>query len=220
MNLTDLSHKKVLISIEGNIGSGKSTLYEMLKEKYKDKILFIDEPVNEWNNITMDGKNLLEYYYENNKKWGYLFQSVAFITRLNKLKEAINNPKYSIIISERTLESDKKLFAQLLYENGNMNELEWKSYNLWFDYFNIKMTHYIYLKADVNECIKRIKRRNRKGEDEIPYDYLKKLSDNHDKWLIDNPRCIIIDSNLNIFNDNVKKNHCDIINKLLINYIK
>lgn len=213
------SSKKILISIEGNIGSGKSTLYEMLKEKYGDKILFVDEPVDEWNKLIMNGKNIIEHFYENNKKWGYLFQSVAFITRLLKLKEAINNPKYSVIISERTLESDKKLFAKLLYINGDMCELEWKSYVLWFDHFNIKMTHHIYLKTNVDECVKRIKRRGRKGEEDISIKYLQQLSKNHDKWLIDNPKCTIINGNLNIFDNSIKKKQCYIINSLLEKYI-
>ena len=74
------SSKKILISIEGNIGSGKSTLYEMIKEKYGDKILFVDEPVDEWNKLIMNGKNIIEHFYENNKKWGYLFQSCLLYT--------------------------------------------------------------------------------------------------------------------------------------------
>ena len=42
-----------IISIEGNIGSGKSTLLNNLKEEYKynPNVVFLDEPVDSWNNI-------------------------------------------------------------------------------------------------------------------------------------------------------------------------
>ena len=92
MNITD----KILISIEGNIGSGKSTLVNILKTKYSDNILFVDEPVKEWNSIKMNDKNIIQHFYSDQTKNGYLFQSVAFITRLKRLTDAIRNPKYKV----------------------------------------------------------------------------------------------------------------------------
>ena len=41
----------MLISIEGNIGSGKSTIIDFLKSLNNDNIVFVDEPVDEWLNI-------------------------------------------------------------------------------------------------------------------------------------------------------------------------
>ena len=57
-----------IISIEGNIGSGKSTLVEGLKQKYKaqEHICFLQEPVDEWSCVRdNDGKTILEKYYGN-----------------------------------------------------------------------------------------------------------------------------------------------------------
>ena len=42
------SHNKIIISIDGNIGSGKSTFLNLLKEKYNDKFYFAKEPVDQW----------------------------------------------------------------------------------------------------------------------------------------------------------------------------
>ena len=84
-----IKNKKIIISIEGNIGSGKSTLINILKNKYKDEIYFVDEPVDEWKNIKMDGKDLIEHFYCDNKKYGYLFQNFAYITKLKNIKKLL-----------------------------------------------------------------------------------------------------------------------------------
>lgn len=208
---------KIIISIEGNIGSGKSTLVKILKERYTDEILFVDEPVNDWKNIKMNKKNLIEHFYSDQKKYGYLFQSIAFITRLKKIKNAIDNPKYKIIITERSMESDKFLFAKMLYEQKTLNELQWNAYNYWFDFFNIKMNYFIYVRTDVDKCVERIKIRSRSGEENIPLDYLNDLHNNHDNWLLKKKNTIIIDGNMNIFNEDIRKKQCDIIYKYINN---
>ena len=59
----------VIISIEGNIGSGKSTLVSELEKYFKDnnKIGFLQEPVDIWNTIKDEnGTTILEKFYENN----------------------------------------------------------------------------------------------------------------------------------------------------------
>ena len=59
-----------IISIEGNIGSGKSTFITYLKEKTTMDIVFVDEPVDEWSQIKdTDGKSILEKFYENQKEY-------------------------------------------------------------------------------------------------------------------------------------------------------
>ena len=60
-----------IVTIEGNIGAGKTTLINLLKEKYKndDRIVFLEEPVDTWEKITQDGKNILELFYENQQKY-------------------------------------------------------------------------------------------------------------------------------------------------------
>ena len=56
----------LLISIEGNIGAGKSTIINYLK-KYHNEFNYVEEPLNVWSSIKNDdGKNLLETYYSGN----------------------------------------------------------------------------------------------------------------------------------------------------------
>ena len=80
----------MLISIEGNIGSGKSTLVDYLKSL--NSYIFVDEPVNEWLAIKdKDGSNALECFYNNQKENAFCFQILAYITRLKKLMENSSN---------------------------------------------------------------------------------------------------------------------------------
>jgi hypothetical protein len=81
-----------IISIEGNIGSGKSTILNCLKEKSKinTSLIFLLEPVDEWEKITdTDGTNILTRYYSDQKRYAFSFQMMAFITRLRQINEII-----------------------------------------------------------------------------------------------------------------------------------
>ena len=103
-------NKIIVISVDGNIGSGKSTLVKYLKSKYKN-LYFLDEPVDEWVRIIDDNdENILHKFYNDKSRYSYLFQNFAFITRANILLNNINNLKNllgkKIIITERSVETD------------------------------------------------------------------------------------------------------------------
>ena len=198
-----------IISIEGNIGSGKSTFVEQLKLKIKDeKICFLEEPVDVWNTIVdKEGITILENYYKDNKKWAFSFQMMAYISRLSILKKAIESNKYEIIITERSLYTDKHVFCQMLYDNDLIEDLEFTIYNKWFEEFNILQDiQYIYLKTNPEVSYERVMKRSRTGE-KIPLSYLINCSDYHDKWL-SNEKVIIIDANV----ENTYENVCEWMN--------
>ena len=129
-----------IISIEGNIGSGKSTFVKELETYCKtnsknSKIHFLQEPVDIWNNVqNAEGKNIIECYYANQEKYAFPFQMMAYISRIHLLKEALKND-YDIIITERCVHTDKNVFAQMLFDEGKIGEIEFKIYNMWFDEF-------------------------------------------------------------------------------------
>ena len=75
----------MIVSIEGNIGSGKSTLVKELQRRFSDKWDFVNEPVDEWVALkNEEGKSLIELFYEDKKKYSYMFQNYAYITRMRK----------------------------------------------------------------------------------------------------------------------------------------
>jgi deoxyadenosine/deoxycytidine kinase len=210
------SNSPIIISIEGNIGSGKSTIMEYLKNNFDThiqtninkwnntnlnntnlKICYLQEPVDVWNSFTDEnGINVIEAYYKDQEKYAFPFQMMAYISRLSQLKNAINQ-EYNIIFTERSIHTDKNVFAKMLYDDKKISEIEYKIYNKWFEEFSecIKNMKIIYVKSNYQICFDRVIKRNRKGET-IPIEYLKLCSDYHEKWLIQYPNKIIIDGNI------------------------
>ena len=123
-----------IVSIEGNIGSGKSTLIEHLKNNYKkENIIYLEEPVKEWTNIKdKEGTNILVKFYEDQKKYSFAFQMMAYISRLDLLRRTIKENPGAIIITERSLYTDKYVFAKMLYYSNKIEEIEYNIYNKWF----------------------------------------------------------------------------------------
>jgi len=206
-----------LISIEGNIGSGKSTFVNILKAYYKDnnRVCFLDEPVDTWNTIVDDnGETIIENYYRDQKKYAFSFQMMAYISRLALLKRAIQNKEYDIIISERSLSTDKYVFCQMLYDDKIIDTINYSIYNKWFDEFNIDIkTQYVYLKTDPSIAYDRIQTRARKGEI-IPLAYLTICDKYHNEWL-KNKDVLELDANNNKEDKDVMNDWLDKVNTLL-----
>ena len=90
-----------IFSIEGNIGSGKSTLVRILQEKCPNFIYML-EPVDEWADVKdKKGENILTKFYRNQEKYSFSFQMMAYISRLAKLKRLVEKNPNSIIITEQ-----------------------------------------------------------------------------------------------------------------------
>ena len=195
--------------LEGNVGTGKSTFLRKLQDL---GINVIFEPVDEWTSIkNSNGKNLLEEFYNDQKRYAYTFQSIAFRTRVKNIQNSDTNS-----VVERSIFTDRNVFAKTCYENGMMNEIEWNDYTSWFDWlvetFDIKPKGYIYLRASPDISYDRIKKRNRSGEETIPFDYLKELHIKHEKWLMEEPNVLILDVNDDFEKDSGKLN--DMIEKV------
>jgi deoxyadenosine/deoxycytidine kinase len=206
-----------IVSIEGNIGSGKSTLMKNLKEYYKNnnQILFLKEPVDEWEKIKdSNGKTILEKFYGDQEKYSFPFQILAYISRLNVLRDTLKclepNKKY-IIISERCLYTDKLVFAKMLFESGKMEDINYKIYLNWFDSFSEEFPIHkiIYVKTLPEICHDRIHTRSRDGEENIPLTYLESCHKYHEDMLQNNNIChekLLLDGNIDIFTN---KNQLD-----------
>jgi deoxyadenosine/deoxycytidine kinase len=189
-----------IICIEGNIGSGKSTLVDNLKRKYagREDICFLQEPVEQWLQIKdTDGVNILEKYYKDQHTYAFPFQMMAYISRLSILKKAIENPKYKYIITERCLFTDKYVFCQMLYDDGFIDSIGFQIYNKWFDEFNYfeSVTYsYVYIQTDPTISKYRVDKRSR-SEETIPLAYLEKCHLYHEAWLDKKGRIVILDGN-------------------------
>ena len=177
-------NKVLFVSIEGNIGSGKSTLLRNLREKYSNdkKIVFVDEPVEEWESIQNEhGMPMLQLFYNDQKTHAFAFQMMAFISRLSKLKEAVEKNPGAIIVTERSLYTDKMVFAQMLRDSKEILYEHHQIYLKWFETFvcDYPVDKIIYVNTPPKICHERIAIRSRNGESVIPLDYLEKCHNYH-----------------------------------------
>lgn len=194
----------VIISIEGNIGSGKSTLVSELERHFKDNkdIGFIQEPIDIWNKITDEnGTTILEKFYENNEKYAFQFQIMAYTSRLSLIKEALNK-NYKFIITERSLYTDSNIFAKMLYDDKKISEIEYSIYKLLYNQFinEMPVTKIIYVKANPITSSQRVVKRNRIGEN-IPIEYLERCHNYHENWLTNAEKVLTLDGE-----NDIKKN--------------
>ena len=221
-----LNEHITIVSIEGNIGSGKSTLLETLKTIFKENsnVLFLREPVDEWEKIKdKDGNTMLQKFYANQKEYSFAFQMMAYISRLTILRETVRDimnkvslnqdkndndkkekDKY-IIITERSLYTDKFVFAKMLYDQGKIEDVMYQIYLNWFDEFakDFPVNDVIYVNTDPTKCYERIHKRARVGEEVIPLAYLTACHDYHNAFLDESTGIkatqLVLNGNLDIF---------------------
>ena len=190
----------MLIYVEGNIGSGKSTFVNLLDKYFDLEKKIVLEPVDEWMSLKDEkNKNLLENFYEDQNKWSFAFQMNSFISRVKKIADLTRNSDIPIFV-ERSVFTDKHCFAENCYESGKMNKIEYDIYNRWHtwlvDTFSVKPDAYIYLKTSPEISQERTKKRNRDGEETIPLEYLQTLHEKHEKWMNqekNNHKVLVID---------------------------
>ena len=187
MSDTLSSETPVIISIEGNIGSGKSTLVSILQKKFElnSEFCFLQEPVDVWNTIKdEDDVTILERFYNDTEKFAFQFQMMAYISRLSILKNALKNKNYKYIISERCVYTDANVFAKMLYDDKKITLIEYTIYKKWFNQFieDIPDPIIIYVTTSPEIANERVIKRHRQGE-HIPLEYLIKCNQYHIDWL-------------------------------------
>ena len=184
--------KFTLFSIDGNIGSGKSTIYASLQEIYKDNsfVIFVPEPVSHWEKIKNNvGKTMLQLFYADQEKYAFAFQMMAYISRLSILRKIVEENRVKdcniVIITERTLYTDKHIFAKMLFDQGKIEDVEYQIYLAWFDEFakDFPLNNVIYVKTSPEKCYERVHKRAREGEEIIPLVYLEDCHRYHEEFL-------------------------------------
>jgi deoxyadenosine/deoxycytidine kinase len=207
---------KKSIYVEGNIGVGKSTTVEILKNNIDDSDI-IYEPVQMWKDV-----GILQKFYEDPEKYAYIFQNFSLISRMKKTEEKLKSSNAKYIFHDRSLDTDKHVFEKMLYDSKKISEMEHKMYNLWCDFYYEYIrpntnNGIIYLRCSPETAYKRIQKRGRQEEMNISIEYLRELHRYHEEWLINNNNVLIIDCDRDLEND--KEYQQQVINdiKLFIN---
>ncbi|MCF7826215.1 MAG: deoxynucleoside kinase [Candidatus Marinimicrobia bacterium] len=179
--------------LEGNIGAGKTSLGNILKSS--NHFEFLEEPVDTWREGFAN--NLFEMFYTDMPRWSFTFQIMAFTTRAKTWSEILEKVQGDRVVLERSIYTDRNVFAKNLYSGGAMNDSEWQVYQQLWEFlasnYCEKPQKIIYLRTPAELCLERIKKRGRSEEQLMPLDYLKNLEDLHDEWLMDHPDVILLD---------------------------
>jgi deoxyadenosine/deoxycytidine kinase len=182
-----------MILLEGNIGAGKSTVGRMLKAS--GRFDFIEEPVGQWQ--TGFASNLLGMFYRDMERWSFTFQILAFITRAKTWKEVLAKTDHSRVVLERSIFTDRHVFASNMHNIGAMSETEWQVYCGLWDFlvsnYCVQPDAIVYLRTPAEDCMARIAARDRSEESGIQIEYLRQLEALHDGWLLDHPRAVVLD---------------------------
>jgi len=165
---------KKIYALEGNIGAGKTTILKLLGKHFKD-VELVEEPVKEWQNL--GGMNLLDSFYSDPQRWGFSFEFYSMLTKIKALLNAANSDK-PIIIIERSILSNK-IFMDLSNELGKLDKMEYcmlmNTYDFYLQNVYPQLSGILYLDTPVDECIKRINKRNRGEECGIEKSYLEAI---------------------------------------------
>jgi len=161
------------IAIAGNIGAGKTELTEFLRRRYGLEACF--EP-NEANPYLAD-------FYGDMKTWAYRSQ-MFFLVRKFGLHLQLRHEKRSVV-QDRTIYEDAEIFAKSLKKQGYIDARDWKTY--WRMYEGIVRALrppdvLIALTCSLGATKKRIARRGRAMEKEIPDAYLRRLHKLYGDW--------------------------------------
>lgn len=210
-----------IISIEGNIGSGKSTLLENLRQYYghNTRVIFLKEPVDDWEKIKdSKGNTMLQKFYLDQEKYSFAFQLMAYISRLKILRDTIkeiniNNEENTtknfnlhqyVIITERSLYTDKYVFAKMLYDQLKIEDVCYQIYMNWFEEFakDFPINYSVYVKTEPTKCYERIHKRARVGEEVIPLSYLQDCHNYHEEFMnndVIKSEKIVLNGNIDIY---------------------
>ncbi|XP_068133040.1 deoxyguanosine kinase, mitochondrial-like [Hyperolius riggenbachi] len=184
------------LSVEGNIAVGKSTFLRLLSSSYPGWSL-MEEPLKKWQHVSsssnQDMDNLLQLLYDNPARWSYTFQTLScmgrFKSQVAPFSEQLLKQLEPVQIFERSVYSDKFVFAKTLHELGHFNDIEWTLYQDWHMFLlqqfgdRAALDGILYLRASPEKCFERLEKRARKEEKTVTLDYLEKLHKQHENWL-------------------------------------
>ncbi|HPW45503.1 MAG TPA: deoxynucleoside kinase [bacterium] len=162
------------IAIAGNMGSGKSSLVDFLCKHFALKPFF------EYN----DFNPFLPLFYKDMKRWAFHSQ-MHFLTHKFRIHRELDSCP-DTVVQDRSIYEDAEIFAFNLFKQGCMSKDEWRTY---CDLYETMISAIkppdllIYLNCPIKTLKKRIARRGRAIEKNVPDEYIKRLERYYKRWL-------------------------------------
>lgn len=180
------------VAIAGNIGSGKTTLTEILTQRYGAKAYY-EESDNPY----------IGDFYNDMSRWAFQLQISFLGSRIEQTLDMLNNGG-DVIVQDRTIYEDAHIFADNLHEMGLISSRDFATYMKIF-YLTTSLVPQpdvlIYLRASIPTLVTQIKRRGRAYEMNIDEQYLSRLNEKYENWInnIYKGRVLIIDKDVDDF---------------------
>ena len=183
------------IAVAGNIGSGKTTLTNLLSRHFNWYAAYEN----------IENNPYLVSFYEDMQRWSFNIQIFYLNMRFKQMVELQKMIKPAI--QDRTVYEDAYIFAPNLHDMGLMATRDYENYLSMFELVNsfIKAPDLlIYLRASTSTLVQNIQKRGRKYENTIRLDYLQNLNERYEQWIsnYDKGKLMIIDTDVNRFDEN------------------
>ncbi|MBS7384616.1 MAG: deoxynucleoside kinase [Candidatus Egerieousia sp.] len=162
------------IAVAGNIGSGKTTLTNMLSNHYGWRPHF----------EAVDDNPYLADFYNDMQRWSFNLQIYFLNTRFKDVVEILKSEE--TVIQDRTIYEDACIFAKNLHKMGLMSTRDFENYNSLFSLMLSLVKPpdlLIYLRSSVPNLVNHIQKRGREYEAGIRLDYLQGLNNLYEKWI-------------------------------------
>ncbi len=160
------------ITIEGNIGAGKTTLAHLLAKHFDARLIleqFADNP-------------FLPKFYESPKQYAFPLELFFMAERFKQLKEILQQNE----LFQTVTISDYLFIKSLLFAKVTLPEDEFRLYQRLFDIIHQQLVQpdiLIYLHAPVTKLQANIRKRNRPYEQKIPDDYLFNIQETYTHYI-------------------------------------
>jgi deoxyadenosine/deoxycytidine kinase len=169
------------ITVEANIGAGKTTLINRLKDALGDDISVFLEPVEEWG-------DWLRLFYTDPLRWGFTFNLNALMSFMRVPDGRGEAGEAEIgsaaVIVERSPLSCFQVFTTLQHKHGHMTTPEFDLFKKVYAQVAWTPDVILYLKTDPHRCQERMRRRDRDSERGVGLEYLQDLHNQHEVLML------------------------------------